>query len=49
MNCCFDRLIRLRVESETVEVVLREVGQNGLVDDHAKEIRTPARVDLSEK
>jgi hypothetical protein len=34
-NCCFDRLIRLRVESAVVEVVLREVGQNGLAVGHA--------------
>lgn len=25
-NCCLDRLTRLRVEREVVEVVLREVG-----------------------
>jgi hypothetical protein len=35
MNYQFDGLIRLRVESEMVEDVLREVGQDGLVIDHA--------------
>lgn len=25
-NCCFNRLIRLKVEGEMIEVMLREVG-----------------------
>jgi hypothetical protein len=34
-NCCFDRVISLRVESEMVEVVLRHVGKDDLLVDHA--------------
>jgi hypothetical protein len=35
INFWFDRLIRLRVESEMVEVVLRRVPYSGLVVGHA--------------
>jgi hypothetical protein len=34
-NYCFDRLIWLRVQRETVEVVLSEIEQNVLVVDQA--------------
>jgi hypothetical protein len=34
-NYWFDRLIRLRVEGEVLEVILREVGWYGLIVGHA--------------
>jgi hypothetical protein len=35
LNYCFDRLLRLRIEREVVEVMFGKEGENGLVVKHA--------------